>query len=507
MSVEYVDSALTLGKGALVNFGGAVSRYALAFVFSFVVARLVGAEVYGVYTIAFGILAIARVIGTLGLKSGITRYTAIFRSEDRLDKVKGTLLGALRLNVAASVPLAAVLMVASTFIGERIYDAPAMASVLRLMLISLPLWTVTECLEGYVQGFKVMRYGIFAKNVLQPITELAAAIVVILVLGWGANGLAAGHTVSVLVALVFMYVLSRRFLASIKGAELTDTTGEIVRFSSPLLVLGLLQLVGAKANPLILGALSNSQDAGIYSVALQAASLGVIFRQAFGQILGPIASEVHHRRDLKQLGWLYSRATRWTITLSLPVFLILAVHSELVLGIFGKEFLSGSQALIVLAIAQTLNVATGSSGLILTMCGKPGMSMLNQLASLVLNLVLNFLLIPRYGLLGAAIANAAATILVNLARVLEVYWFLGVQPYRRELIKPLVAGAVSLLVLQIPRALVGDHTSAIGFVLDSLAFGVAYLASLYVMGLEEDDVHVVHTLVRRLGYTSSTSKP
>jgi O-antigen/teichoic acid export membrane protein len=503
MTADYVDSALVLGKGAVVNFGGAVSKYALGFVFSFVVARLVGAQAYGVYSITLGILAIARVLGTLGLKRGITRYTAIFRSEERLDKVKGTLVGSLQMTISASVPLAAVLMLASVAIAEGVYEAPAMVSVLRLMAIALPLWTLLECLESYVQGFRVMRYGAFVKNVLQPLSELAVSLSVILLLGSGLDGLAVGHVSSLLLSCAAMYVFSRPFLRLVRSYQLTVTRHEVLKFSFPLLFLGLLQLIGAKANPLLLGALSNSQDAGVYSVALQAASLGLIFRQAFGQILGPMVSEVHHKGDLRQLEWLYSRATRWTITMSLPVFLMLAVESRFVLGIIGQEFMNGSTALVILCMSQVVNAATGSSGLILTMSGRPQLSMLNQLGAVTLNVVLNLLLIPAFGLLGAAIADAVTTLLVNATRVLEVYWFLGIQPYRRALIKPIVSCVIALLVLWISRLWMGHQASSLRFAVDGLAFLLAYLAPLCIMGMEEDDVDILRTLLRRLRSTVS----
>jgi O-antigen/teichoic acid export membrane protein len=126
---------------------------------------------------------------------------------------------------------------------------------------------------------------------------------------------------------------------------------------------------------------------------------------------------------------------------SWPLYLSLAAFAPLALAMFGPEFVAGQAALTVLALAMLLNMGTGNVQSMLLMGGKSSWNLFNLAASLTVNIVLNLLLVPRYGINGAAIAWAASIAVDNLASVAEVRFLLGVHTFNRRYL-PLLLAAI-----------------------------------------------------------------
>ena len=143
---------------------------------------------------------------------------------------------------------------------------------------------------------------------------------------------------------------------------------------------------------------------------------------------------------------MFKIVTKWALTFSLPIFWIAVLFSEPLLGISGSGFSPAWPLLIALAIGNLINVATGSVGYMLLMTGHQKITFLNSLVAIVFNIVLGVILIPHFGAMGVAIATGVALSVVNLMRLLQVYIFLRMTPFRWDTLKPIAAGLFSALV-------------------------------------------------------------
>lgn len=114
------------------------------------------------------------------------------------------------------------------------------------------------------------------------------------------------------------------------------------------------------------------------------------------------------------------------IMFAAPVLLLFIVAPSWVMGLFGPEFTTGGTVLLVLALGQFINVATGSVGFVLIMTGNERLARNNTVIAATVSLVLNVLLIPRLGALGAAIATAASIASLNLSAAYLVKRQLGI---------------------------------------------------------------------------------
>ena len=112
--------------------------------------------------------------------------------------------------------------------------------------------------------------------------------------------------------------------------------------------------------------------------------------------------------------------------------------SKVILNFFGSEFVAGSSTLIVLSVAQMINTASGANALILGLSGREKLLLFNNLAMIVLNIGMNSVLIPKMGILGAAIATGTSIVIVNIARIIEVRYLVGIFPYDKRFLHVLL---------------------------------------------------------------------
>jgi O-antigen/teichoic acid export membrane protein len=237
---------------------------------------------------------------------------------------------------------------------------------------------------------------------------------------------------------------------------------------------------------------------GIFTVAARVTTLGKMFHRSIVTSAMPIISEMYNKGELEQLGRFYRTATRWTFSFNLPFFLIVLLFSEPILSIFGESFVAGSTALVILSFGNVIDAGTGICGAVITMTGRPLLNTLNSFLVLALTLVLNILLIPRLGVIGAAIPAAAATSLINLLRLSQVFMIFRLLPYDKTFFKPIVGGiaATAVAYLMARRILVGGDL--VSTALNIILFLAVYITVTLLLGLSEEDRLVLAGLRRRL---------
>jgi O-antigen/teichoic acid export membrane protein len=218
---------------------------------------------------------------------------------------------------------------------------------------------------------------------------------------------------------------------------------------------------------------------GVYSAALRTGQVVVLFLTSVNLMFSPFVADLHNRGEIGRLDKLFKTVTRWTLAATLPMFLALFVAPGAFLRLFGSDFAGGETALLILLAGQLVNISTGSAGFVLIMTGRTGWDLVVYAGSLVLDLVLAFWLCPRYGIEGAAIANAVTFAASNCARLVLVKRFVDIQPYDRNygrLVAP--AGAALALMWLVHRAVSG------GWAIDlaaTVAVGVAAYAAAYLL--------------------------
>lgn len=177
------------------------------------------------------------------------------------------------------------------------------------------------------------------------------------------------------------------------------------RHALPFALLAGLGIVNTQTDVLMLGFLGRPEDVGFYRIASRVASLVAFAMTAVGGTLAPRIAALHAVGKRAEMQILSTKATLATSLFALPMALALVFGGSWVLLLFGEEFQKGATALAILSVGQLINATMGMAVLLLTMTGHHALVARTLAVSAFLNIALNALLIPPFGVSGAALAT------------------------------------------------------------------------------------------------------
>jgi O-antigen/teichoic acid export membrane protein len=357
--------------------------------------------------------------------------------------VRGLVRRSYLITVAVSVPAAAVVFMAAPWLAERFSGLPDQAvPAFRWAAVTIPFAALAFTAMGATRGMKIMRYTLFAQWITQPVGWVLLTLALWAVVTATAAGAGAAFMVSWAAATVvagYGWMRERRRLPhEVTGEGIAEEhTGSLLRF-------GALRAPGTLFAQLIfftdfyvLSAMysrlgpEGADQVGIYGGVLRAGQSLFLFLTSVSLTFSPFVADLHHRGERERLDDLYKRVTRWALTATIPVLLVLAVLPGPVLRVFGDDFGGGDQALRILIVGMIVPVMVGTVGFILIMAGRTGWDLVVYLGGVVIDVGLALLLArPEVlGIRGAAIAQACTLTVSALARLFLVRRFLGIWPF------------------------------------------------------------------------------
>jgi O-antigen/teichoic acid export membrane protein len=490
---------LTIARGAGIVFAGTLLGSGLRYVFQVAIARILGPQPFGLFSLGFTIFRWIGIIAELGLLSGTVRYVALFRAGGDTARVKGTIVLALRLVFLSSSGLALLLFLSAGPIAQDIFHEPELVGVLRWFALAVPFTMPATVMLYSTQGFKIMEYTMIVKEIFAPLSRLLLALLFFF-LGGALYGAVATYTLVAVLEAGWGYCFLRKTFPPISDRALRSIyeTKQILGFSYPLLFVQALTFANLWMDSAFLGYFRTAQEIGIYSSAQRTASLSTLIMLSFNTIFAPVISGLCAEERIEELGHHFQSITKWTFTVNLPLCLAMIVFAEPIMGIFGTQFAPGTASLRILSLGWLAMSATGPANQTIAMSGRPKLNLVNILLTFAVHVVLNLLLVPQYGILGAAWATTVSVAFGGVLACLEVNLLLQIYPYRLDFLKPFMAGLVSgaAVFLLKEHALRGQGLFPL--VALSPVLGLFYLGVLLLLGIDEEDRIVLGKFKDRL---------
>jgi len=319
-------------------------------------------------------------------------------------------------------------------------------------------------------------------------------------LGFGLGGLALAQVAAVAAGLAVAWW----GVCKIVGRQPGDAPTTIGRwrpgmlgFSLPISVSDMTYTLATRLDVFIMAVVLTEQHVALYAAAFQFAVLIRRVKQSFDPIFTPIVSDLATSGQTDRLERSYSLVMRWVLALGLPVFAAISLLGRDLLELYGTEFVPAASALTVLAAGYLINGAFGPTDTLLIMSGRQRLNMVNTIAFTALLAVSQLLVIPRWGVFGAAVSVATSLTLLNVVRFAQVYFLLRIQPFRRAFVKPLAAGGIAWLTVVIVASV-----TPTGGVVTSLwhlgLFLISYAALLAAFGSEPEESAIIEASRSRL---------
>lgn len=465
-----------VAKGSLIALFGQAFGKVLGFILQVILGRFLGPGAYGLYALGVNTVNLTGQLSMLGFSNGLIRFVAHYREKGDTGRLKGVLFLSLVLSGVAATVIAFILLLLSDPISVGIFGEPELSGVLQAISIALPFYVLMTLTQSGIRGFERIDHfvtvGVFrsAANVF--------VVLIIFFLGFRLHGAVLAFVLSTFLSLMLaIYYMRRDFPEFISASQPRFEVRRMLRYSMPLYLAGFSFLLTARIDLFMIGYYLPSADVGVYRSAVVLADFVSFPLVALNVAFAPMISYLYSRGSLNELSRLYQIGTRWITAGGLLIASLLILFSQELLGLWGPEFKAGWPALVVLALAQLINTATGSVGFLLQMTERQDYVLVNNVTTMVLNIVLNLWLIPLYGILGAALATGISLIANNLLGLLEAYLMLKIHPWNRSYFRiaiPLVTAitgywiAINLQVSPILSVLVVASTFTIAFLVSSL---------------------------------------
>lgn len=423
----------SLNLGSILKRGLSVAliiqtlNFALLYLLQICLARWMGVSDYGVYEYVSTIAITLSFLSGLGISTVALRFIAEYQVKQDWAHLRGVIWGSWGQTLLSGLVLA--------LIGTRVvwiwHDRSPIAFVIPLLLSlwTVPLLALTKLQLEMARSVRRIGLAYAPSLVLYPVLLLIGAVIL-----QQRGQLTSASTIGLSIAisglvLIMQFGLFQRGLPAI--VHQTPPAYELRKWllmALPLLFIDGSFLVLNQTDSLMIGGLINPESVGIYNAALKTANWVHFILRAVNAIAAPLFASLYAQNQQAELQKLVSTIARWMFYPALLTAIGLMLLAEPVLGLFGPEFVAAKWTMMVLMIGQLVNVGAGSVGYLLNMTGHH-----NQCAKVVgwsglLNIILNAVFIPLFGILGAAIATAISMSLWNIWMNRLVVKYLGVNP-------------------------------------------------------------------------------
>lgn len=405
---------------ASVVFFIKVAGASLTLLLSILLSRLLGAENVGIYFLSLSIVNTAIIVSMVGLSNAIIKYSA-----QSYAKGDWKSLGGLYKNSVVIVTLTAIIstlliVVYAPWISSYIFHKHELCTPLRLMGLSiLPINLVTIYVSLF-KGIQKFAYATIAESLI------LSMIMVMIILLFSSKNMAnvnvvgMSYLIAAIVNLAFGIGVWHFFTTGQRSSNGHFAKKKLIQTSLPLYCVALMNMVMGMSDTIMLGLWKDSHVVGIYGVTLQITAVSSMFLVVANTVVAPKFSILFKNEEHDSLSQLV-RSSTFLMSLIAALFLVLFISfSDLILSLFGKEFVAGKIILIILAIGQFIALSTGPVAALLMMTGHEKFHRNTTIFSTILNIILNFLLIPAYDGAGAAFATAFSLSLKNILAVLHV---------------------------------------------------------------------------------------
>lgn len=433
-----------LARGGMVGLAGAAVSALSGVGVALILTRTLSKGEAGIFFSLTSLVLIAATVARLGTPTGLVYFLSggrALRQQGREREIMGLALKpVVVLSVVAALALAVAAPSVVRVLGVAGEDDAEAVAALRVLAAFVPLAALVEVFLSATRALGTMRPTVLidrlgrcgAQVVLMLVAAATTGSLIVMTVAWAAPYLPA------------LLAARQQFTARLAGTEGSPDSpapsrSQFWRFTAPRSVSSLVQIALQRVDILLVAALLGPGEAAIYAAASRFVVLGQLGNQAVSLAAQPRLRMALARGDVSAAKAIYRTATGWLILLTWPPYLVAMLFAQPLLRLFGEGYEEGYVVVLVLSLAMLLATACGMVDMVLSMAGRTSWNLWNSLGALSINVVADLILIPRVGILGAAIGWALAITTNNLLPLVQIAWAVHVHPFGRT-----VAIAISL---------------------------------------------------------------
>jgi len=484
-----MNTASKIAKESTITFTGLVYGNVNRYLYTALLARWVGAEFLGIYSLANSIMLISEVLGKMGLETGVMRFVSRLSPETESEKIQKVIASALKMTAVFSLLIMVGLIISSGYIVAQILNEPTLLkSVLIVFAIAIPFNALTLVSAFATQGFKRLKYKTMVTQFLNPTLILGSMIICFWFISIESSIMIPMLVTGVIGFFVMIFVLKRVSGVSNDQIIKSKIDSTLLKFSYPLMFVTILQTFMHWMDILMLGYFTDATTVGLYHPAARTAGLLQALLLSFLSIYSPMIAQFHAAGEKGKMADIYKLVSRWLLMCAIPISAVFVIFPDKVLLLFGAEYVSSAKVLVLLTAATFIQAVLGAAGPTLSMSGHTKLVLWNSIGAFGLNFGLNIYLIPKYGIMGAAMATFISLTFVGLIRTIEVGIILKMSFINRKVIKPIIAGILTITGL----VFIKDFIMPFHTLITLLSAGIFSVGSfgliMWIFKIEDEDL-------------------
>ena len=412
------------GISFILRFGGLTVGYLL----TLVIANLFGAKGLGDYVLAIAVLRLFTLIAKLGLDTTSIRFIASFASQDKWTSIFKFRKQVISVLSISSIVASVLMYFLSVPISELINANPLYIQINAFFVLPMIFFMLHY---QSLRGLKRIAEFSFFYRMAQALFSLIS-IVILYQFFTTSDVPVYAYLISVLIVsllsfISFRYWLNKRSKGKDSAEKEVMSYSTLFKISIPLMFAQSVQFIMAWTDKLMLGAIdtpnvvngitTNIEEVGVYYTAFKLSMFAAVALMAINSIASPKFAELYGKKDFDGLKKVAHQSSKMIFLATLPLVLVFFVFPEFLLGLFGEEFKVGVKAFVFLSFGKLISSLSGSVGNILQMTGKQVIFMNVLFVGAIVNVLLNFFLIPKFGINGAALASMISLSMWNLIMV------------------------------------------------------------------------------------------
>lgn len=378
----------------------------LSFLSTFIITTFYGQAAYGNYSLAFTLAQVSAMIFSLGIPNAIISYLGLKSIDDSFSQF--LLKKGLKILLSVSVIPFLIYFFGARIISGTLFNNSNLEPYIILLAFTVPVMIVHEfILYFFIATKNFLKFSLFM--------FIVPNILWILLLCFKQHE---GHYVLVYYFGALLVVLFIEFyLAFRKHTTMEEdllSTRQIIKFSSPMMFSSIMLFLLNWTDIFMLGAMRTEEEVGLYNLAYKIASLNMLVIISMNVVIVPKIAELYNSKKMQELHTMLKKTTHLIIGISGILYLFLILFSGFILSIFGSSFEEGKTAMIIISTGFLINAMTGTVDQVLNMTGNQKILKNITIFGFLINVILNFVLIPYMGINGAAIASLTTNVIFNV---------------------------------------------------------------------------------------------
>jgi O-antigen/teichoic acid export membrane protein len=491
----------SMARASIINLVGSGIYGITGFLLIVVVTRKLGTAGAGALFEAIAVFSIVSRSAMAGTDIGLVRFTSRFIARDRAGEIRSLYAVALAPVIVLSSAAGLAVFLLADPLGALLtsgHSHDTLTEYLRVLAPFIPVATVYQAVDGATRGFGTMVPSVLVDKIgrsstLPPLVLLAAGAggATLVGVAW-AGPWAAALVPAALWTVSLVRTAERRLQARLESAAVAAVPEALDRrelarrfwsFALPRSFAGVFALTITWVDSLLLGGIEGTDATGVYSAAIRWLIVGNIAGNAVTMAFAPQIARVMAKEGAEGARPLFQEASALLILLAWPAYATAMVFAPFLLTAFGDGFGEGADVILITGAGFLLAAAAGPIDMLLLMAGRSRQSLVNTGIALVANIGANIVLIPRYGIQGAALAWTLSLVVANGLPLWQMWRSLGVHPFGARTVRTiaLAVGAAGGLVTG--RAVLGPSAGG-------LALGLALGGAVLVAGIATSPDHL-----------------